>query len=289
MIQLEARAKINLTLDVLYQRSDGYHQVETIMQSITLADTLVLETGPPGEIKFLCSRADLEGPENLVVKAARLLQSYYRQGGARITLGKNIPVAAGLAGGSADAAATLIGLNLLWKLQLGSQELLRLASLLGSDVPFCLKGGTVLARGRGEQIESLRPAPLFSVLLALPEGIPLSTAVVYGSLNLADVKHRPNREIFLQSLYRRDLQSMSLAMANILEEVVLPRWEEVRKLKDQMLSFTPCALMSGSGPTVFGLFLEKKDALMAKQLLQLEGYTAFLSETAPEINYKGDG
>lgn len=260
-VTLKAHAKINLTLDVLSRRSDGYHEVEMIMQSIGLHDTLVFETSR-GDIKLTITGLPVPGePDNLVLKAAQLLQKHSGSGlGAEIHLAKEIPVAAGLAGGSTDAAATLLGLNQLWKLGLERDELMALAAQLGADVAFCLQGGTAIARGIGEILSPLPPAPRFGVLLVKPS-FGVSTKEVYQGLNLDNISLRPNAKAMVKALGSRDLGQVSTELINVLESVTIKMKPEINEHKTR-LKEAGCqgVLMSGSGPTIFGLTSDMPEA-----------------------------
>ncbi|ABO48644.1 4-diphosphocytidyl-2-C-methyl-D-erythritol kinase [Desulforamulus reducens MI-1] len=260
-IRLKAHGKINLTLDVLDRRPDGYHEVEMIMQSISLHDVLEIEEQSK-EISLTVSGISVTAEEdNLVLKAARLLQQVAGTGaGAKIHLQKNIPVAAGLAGGSTDAAATLKGLNALWGLGLSQEQLRQLATQLGADVPFCLAGGTAIARGIGEKLTTLEPAPPFGIILVKPS-FGVSTAEVYQGLRLEHLGKRPNTEAMVKALKERDLGQVARELANVLESVTLrmhPKLEQIKEILRQI----GCTgvLMSGSGPTVFGLTENREKA-----------------------------
>lgn len=254
MLFVKAPAKINLTLDVLHKRPDGYHEVEMIMTTVDLADRIGLERREDGIIRI--SAADRFIPEdrrNLAYQAAELLKHTYGvTEGVTITIEKNIPVAAGLAGGSSDAAATLKGLNKLWKLGRSIDELAELGAKIGSDVPFCVYGGTALATGRGERIRHLPAPPNCWVILAKPK-IGVSTADVYGNLKLDKLSHPPTEQM-IKAIGTKDYRLLCNSMGNVLETVTMDLYPEVRVLKEQMQRFgADSVLMSGSGPTVFGL------------------------------------
>lgn len=259
-LRLNAHAKINLTLDVLSRRPDGYHEVEMIMQSIALHDTLEMELDK--EIVLTVSGIRVTaGQDNLVLRAARLLQQQAGpEAGARIHLHKEIPVAAGLAGGSTDAAAALRGLNRLWNLGLGNEQLVKLAAQLGADVSFCLTGGTAVARGIGEILTPLPPVPAFGVVLVKP-AFEVSTAAVYRGLDLADLGRRPDTPAMVGALQKGDLDLVARNLCNVLESVTLKLHPELQTIKKR-LQEAGCrgVLMSGSGPTVFGLTADQKTA-----------------------------
>lgn len=255
MISEKAKAKINLTLDVLYKRPDGYHEVEMVMQTVDLSDHLLFEERGDSEITLSCGVPYIPlDHRNLAYKAAALLREKLGlKKGIHISIEKNIPVAAGLAGGSSDGAATLRGLNRMWRLGLSLDELALIGAELGSDVPFCVYGGTAIARGRGEIIERLpSAAPLWVVLVKPP--IAVSTADVYGNLNARQISSHPNTHAMVQALQTGDVEQIVNSLGNVLENVTFAMYPEVEKLKQQMVKFGAMgALMSGSGPTVFAL------------------------------------
>lgn len=250
----KAPAKINLSLDVLHKRTDGFHEVKMIMTTIDLADRVELVELASDEIKIIShNRFVPDDQRNLAYQAALLLKK--RCGvrkGVSIAITKVIPVAAGLAGGSSDAAATLRGLNRLWKLGLSLDELAELGAEIGSDVSFCVYGGTALATGRGEKIQHIDTPPHCWVVLAKPT-IGVSTADVYRNLNLSAVTH-PDVEGMIEGIKEQDFDQICSLLGNVLEDVTLKMYPEVANIKDQMKRFgADSVLMSGSGPTVFGL------------------------------------
>ncbi|MGB2993514.1 MAG: 4-(cytidine 5'-diphospho)-2-C-methyl-D-erythritol kinase [Paenisporosarcina sp.] len=254
MLYVKAPAKINLTLDVLHKRPDGYHEVEMIMTTVDLADRIGLEPRTDGQIRIIS--ADRYVPDdhrNLAYQAAKLLRDTYRvKEGVTITLEKKIPVAAGLAGGSSDAAATLKGLNYLWDLKLTADQLAEHGAKIGSDVSFCVYGGTALATGRGEHIQELPAPPNCWIILAKPS-IGVSTADVYGGLKMNEVVH-PKTQDMIRAIHEKNYELMCEAMGNALESVTLKLHPEVSMIKEQMMKFgADAVLMSGSGPTVFGI------------------------------------
>ncbi len=251
---MKAPAKINLSLDVLHKRQDGYHEVEMIMTTIDLADRVELSLLPNDDIRISSqNRFVPDDQRNLAYQAAKLLKDRYQiKQGVRIEIEKNIPVAAGLAGGSSDAAAVLRGLNRLWGLGLTLDELAELGAEIGSDVSFCVYGGTALATGRGEKIKKLPPPPSCWVVLAKPL-IGVSTADVYRRLNLENIQH-PNTRGMIQAIENADFPGVCRNVGNVLEDVTLKLYPEVAQIKDQLQRFgADAVLMSGSGPTVFAL------------------------------------
>nr|WP_106782148.1 4-(cytidine 5'-diphospho)-2-C-methyl-D-erythritol kinase [Lysinibacillus timonensis] len=254
MLYVKAPAKINLTLDVLYKRPDQFHEVEMIMTTVDLADRIGLETRNDGLITISSTSSIVpDDNRNLAYQAAQLLKDTYGiEKGVSITIDKEIPVAAGLAGGSSDAAATLRGLNEVWDLNLSLDKLAELGAKIGSDVSFCVYGGTAVATGRGEKIEHISAPPTCWVVLAKPK-IGVSTASVYGGLNLADIEH-PNTNQMIQAIKENDYELMCNSLGNVLESVTFKLHPEVVMIKEQMRKFgADGVLMSGSGPTVFGL------------------------------------
>ncbi len=251
---VKAPAKINLSLDVLGKRQDGYHEVKMIMTTIDLADRLELMELAEDRIEILShNRYVPDDQRNLAYQAAKLLKEKFNvKKGVSITIEKTIPVAAGLAGGSSDAAATLRGLNKLWNLGLTIDQLAELGAEIGSDVSFCVYGGTAIATGRGEQIKHIKTPPSCWVILAKPH-IGVSTADVYGNLKLNRVTH-PNVDKMVDVINAGDYKGICDTVGNVLEDVTFAMHPEVARIKAQMKRFgADAVLMSGSGPTVFGL------------------------------------
>lgn len=254
MLYVKAPAKINLTLDVLYKRPDNYHEVEMIMTTVDLADRIGLEPRTDGQIKIISTDRFVPNDErNFAYQAAKLLKDTYGiTEGVSIKIDKEIPIAAGLAGGSSDAAATLRGLNEMWNLNLTMDELAEHGAKIGSDVSFCIYGGTALATGRGEKIKELPAPPTCWVVLAKPK-IGVSTADVYGGLKLEGIKH-PDTKQMIEAIETQDYELLCKCLGNVLETVTFKLHPEVITIKEQMQRFgADAVLMSGSGPTVFGL------------------------------------
>ncbi|MEG9461002.1 4-(cytidine 5'-diphospho)-2-C-methyl-D-erythritol kinase [Bacillus amyloliquefaciens] len=250
----KAPAKINLSLDVTSKRPDGYHEVEMIMTTIDLSDRIELTELPENVIRVAShNRFVPDDQRNLAYQAAKLLKERFQvKKGVSIMITKVIPVAAGLAGGSSDAAATLRGLNRLWDLKLSVEELAELGAEIGSDVSFCVYGGTALATGRGEKIRHISAPPHCWVVLAKPT-IGVSTAEVYRRLNLQQVRH-PDVQAMIDAIEEKSFQKVCGQLGNVLESVTLSLHPEVAMIKNQMKRFgADAVLMSGSGPTVFGL------------------------------------
>ncbi len=251
---VKAPAKINLSLDVLHKRPDGYHEVKMVMTTIDLADRVELTDLYCDTIQIISHNRFVPDDErNLAYQAAKLLKEKFGiRRGVSIAITKHIPVAAGLAGGSSDAAATLRGLNKLWGLGLSLDELAEIGAEIGSDVPFCVYGGTAVATGRGEKIEHIPAHPPSWVILAKPT-IGVSTADVYRNLNLQSVDH-PNVDGMVAAIKEKNYEKICALAGNVLESVTLNMHPEVAQIKEQMKRFgADVSLMSGSGPTVFGL------------------------------------
>lgn len=252
---LPAQAKINLSLDILGLLPGGYHRLETVMQSLTLHDRLEFTSAADG-IMVSCDSPEVPaGPGNLVYRAAELMQRQAGGVGAgvHIHLHKEIPVAAGLAGGSADAAAALLGLNKLWGLNWPLAKLIELGAQLGSDVPFCLAGGTMLARGRGEQLATLPALPSMGVVLLKPP-LAVSTAEVYHGYDRCPAVRERYTPALVQAVNRGDFYGICATLGNALEVVTTSRHPVVSELKESLRAAGAAGvLMSGSGPTVFGL------------------------------------
>jgi len=255
-ISVKAYAKINLGLDVLRKREDGYHDVCMIMQSLDLHDNITINKSTTEGIKITTNLSYLPNDQgNLVYKAAALfLETISVNEGLTITLDKVIPVAAGLAGGSSDAAATLHGLNELYHAGLTLEELKKLGVKLGADVPYCLMLGTALSEGIGEILTPLSPMPECSILLVKPE-INVSTKYVYENLRLSTSITHPDITAMRASLSKGDLMALTKTMDNILQTVTITNYPIITSIKDKMKELGALtSLMSGSGPTVFGIY-----------------------------------
>ncbi len=253
-LSIKAPAKINLALDVLFKRSDGYHEVNMVMTTIDLADRLDFTLLEEDVIQVESSSGVIPiDKRNLAYQAARLLKERYDvKKGCKIEISKKIPVAAGLAGGSTDCAATLRGLNKLWQLGLSLDELAQLGSEIGSDVAFCVYGGTAIATGRGEKIKRIPAPPPAWVILAKPT-VGVSTADIYRQLNLEMCEH-PNIPAMVKAIEEHNYIHMCKQLGNTLEDVTLQLYPNVAKIKEKMKRLgADGVLMSGSGPTVFGL------------------------------------
>ncbi|MDF2485811.1 MAG: ispE [Herbinix sp.] len=281
-ITVKAYAKINLGLDVLRKRSDGYHDVCMIMQSLDLHDKITINRTQTEGIVIRTNLFYLpNNQDNLVHKAATLfLQTLGTQEGLTIELEKHIPVAAGLAGGSSDAAATLIGLNQLYQTGLSLTELQKLGVKLGADVPYCLMLGTALSEGIGEVLTPLTPMPSCTILMVKPD-ISVSTKYVYENLKLTESIVHPDIEAMKTALVNKDLYTLTKTMDNILQTVTVKDYPIISDIKEKMKELGALtSLMSGSGPTVFGIFQNRelaKKALFYFRKHQHYGKQVFLS------------
>lgn len=256
-----AYAKINLGLDVVKRLPDGYHQVKMIMQNIGIHDELTFEKAEH-TVTILTDSEELPTDENnLIYKAAMyLFDKYSISSGLRVRLRKNIPIAAGLAGGSTDAAATLKGINILFGLGLSTEELMKHGSAIGADVPYCILGGTALAEGIGEKLTPLPPIPACHILVAKPE-INVSTKYVYEHLDLQAVTRHPDINGMTAAIKAGQLDGITNRMENVLETVTVPAYPVIADIKERMLCLgAENSLMSGSGPTVFGIFRDRDTA-----------------------------
>lgn len=274
-INLKSRAKINLSIDVLGKREDGYHIVEMIMQTIDLYDNIQLKELSEDTIlvKSECSYIPLN-EDNIVYKAARLIkEKMHIKKGIEIFIQKNIPVAAGMAGGSSNAAAVLVGLNKLWKLELSEDELRELGLELGADVPFCIAGGSALAEGIGEKLTYIDGLNEDVKILVCKPDIFVSTKEVYQSLDFENIENRPDNKLLIESLKNDDIYAVSQNMVNVLEGVTSKKYEDIQNIEKIIMKNNALgSMMSGSGPTVFGLFVNGNDAVRAKEEL-LETYS----------------
>ncbi|HDG4498337.1 TPA: 4-(cytidine 5'-diphospho)-2-C-methyl-D-erythritol kinase [Staphylococcus pseudintermedius] len=261
MIYETAPAKINVTLDTLYKRDDGYHEVEMIMTTIDLSDRLSFEKRNDSRIVLKVDETFIPSDDrNLAYRAALLMKETYQiKQGVTITLEKNIPVAAGLAGGSSDAAATMRGMNRLFELNRSLDELSELSAAIGSDVPFCVYGTTALCKGRGEILEILPKTPSAWVIVAKPQA-GLSTPEIYGGLDLSQ-PFPVHTEQCLKAIEENDYDALCKSLSNRLEPVSMQLQPEIAKIKTNMLNNgADGALMSGSGPTVYGFAQRERQA-----------------------------
>lgn len=274
-LELKALAKINLGLDVLGVRENGYHDVRMVMQTIYLYDNVsIRKTEEPG-IRLKTNLHYLPVDEkNIAYKAAKILMDEFEiQGGVDITLDKHIPVAAGMAGGSSNAAAVLVGMNKLFQLGLREKELMERGVQLGADVPYCIMRGTVLAEGIGEILTPLSPLPKCYVLVAKP-GISVSTKMVYEKLDSHEIEEHPDIDGIVAGLEEGNLKKIAGSMGNVLERVTIEEYPIIEEIKEVMKNSGALnAMMSGSGPTVFGIYDNKILAKQAQQKIKKLGLT----------------
>jgi 4-diphosphocytidyl-2-C-methyl-D-erythritol kinase len=283
-IEVKANAKINLSLDVVRKRPDGYHDLKMIMQSVTLCDDIRIELNNRREFAARSNLRYLPGDErNLAVKAARAFFDFTGDGkaGAFIGISKRIPVCAGLGGGSSDAAAVLKGLNDLTGAGLALNKLSEIALTLGSDVPFCLAGGTALAEGRGEILTPLGDFPRCHIVIAKPD-FPIPTPELFARLDCGAIKCRPDTDGQLLAINAGDLAEAGRRCFNVFESVLPRVYGEVREIERELLdNGARCACMSGTGPSVFGIFLTEADARSALDAVSGGKRKAFLCKPSP--------
>lgn len=272
-IVCKAMAKVNLGLDVLRRRQDGYHEVRMIMQSVDLYDVLTFEKTEAAGIVIRTNKKNIPTDQrNLIYKAADLLmQKYSITDGLCVTLEKRIPMAAGMAGGSTDAAAVFVAMNKLFSLHMTQESMCELAVTIGADVPYCIVGGTVLAEGIGEKLTKLADAPVCTLLIAKPS-VGVSTKYVYENLHADKLRQHPDIDGMLTAICEDDLDGVAKRLGNVLETVTVKAYPVIEKLKSWMIEHGAVnALMSGSGPTVFGIYKEAQEAQRAcEQLRKLD-------------------
>ncbi len=280
LLEMNAPAKINLSLDVLKRREDGYHELRMIMQTVGLQDTVILESAGSG-IEIACSNRYVPcGNDNTVYKAASLLKERYGiKDGLRIRIIKRIPVAAGLAGGSSDAAAVLKGMNGMFCLGLTPEQLAAAGKEVGADVPYCIRGGTMLAEGIGELLTALPSFSGVDVIILKPK-VGVSTAWVYKNLKLDRIAARPDTERLIAAIGAKDIGALAKNMENVLETVTIPQYPIVSAAKEKLVVLgAEGSMMSGSGPSVFGLFSSRAKAAAAAEKLRDKNWECYLTKT----------
>ena len=280
MLQLNAPAKINWFLSVLGKRQDGYHDISSLVQCIDLHDILLFEHSDT--LELISEIPDLPAEKNLVFRAARrMMEIAERKRGVRITLVKNIPLAAGLGGGSSDAASTLVGLDRLWGTGLGPELLRDIGAAIGSDVPFFIGNIYAIMEGRGERIHPLQGASEMTLLLVNPL-IPVSTAWAYEACQIRLTKKPVDIKLFCQTLARKDFDTLNSMLVNDLEMAVIAAHPEIGRIKESLYRLgASAAAMSGSGSTVFGVFLSADEALSASR--HMEGYWCRVVRTLTHV------
>lgn len=269
-MRLRALAKINLGLDVLRKREDGYHEVRMIMQTIQMYDVLEIQKSDTPGITLTTNLPYIPTDEkNLVYQAAKLLMDeFHIQEGISMNLEKFIPVAAGMAGGSSDAAAAFVGVNRLFNLGLSEEELMKRAVKVGADVPYCIMRGTALAEGIGEKLTRLPQLPHCYVLVGKP-GVNVSTRLAYENLNLAGISRHPDIDGMIEDISRGDLYAMVSRMENVFEPGIIGKYPVIQEIRDLMETEGALkAMMSGSGPTVFGIFDDEEKMAKAAAVLR---------------------
>ena len=272
VISLKAPAKVNLFLEILGKRDDGFHEIETIMQEIDLADSLQFEETQEG-VTLECNDKNIPAnQDNLVCKAANLiLEECGIRKGVIINLEKNIPVGAGLGGGSSDAATTLKALNSLWKVGLNNEELMEFAAKLGSDIPFFINGKTALCRGRGELITPVEVRNRMDYIILFPR-VHISTETIYKNLKIDLTKKRKDVSFFLDALKYSEVAGISKLLFNRLEEIIFATYPDLLQVKSTLESFDFCGLsISGSGSAFFGLCNDRHQAEVIKSKIELSG------------------
>lgn len=269
-LQLKAYGKINLALDVLRKREDGYHDLDMIMQMVDVYDDIIIEKNNIKDIVVKTDKAVLSnGKDNLAYMAAKTLMDEFRiSQGVIITINKRIPIAGGMAGGSSDCATTMIGINQMFNLGLDKKALMERGVKLGADVPYCILGGTAIARGIGEVLTPLKTPPQCHVIIAKPP-VSVSTAFVYGHIRPNQIKKHPDVEKMVEAINNQDLKMLAGLLSNVMEEVTIPEYPIIQDIKEVMLENGALnSIMSGSGPTVFGLYDDKESAEKTVELLK---------------------
>lgn len=272
-IKRRAYGKINLGLDVLRKRADGYHDVKMIMQMVSVYDELTFRKIPDKEIRIVTNKEELPfNEDNLIYKAAKLMMERLNsEEGISVVLKKNIPIAAGMAGGSTDAAATLLGLNELLEGNIPMEELLSMGVKIGADVPYCILQKTALSEGIGEVLTPLPAPPACGLLIGKPD-IHVSTKYVYENLQADTLKSHPDIDGMRKAIEEQDLEGITSRMENVLETVTIQKYPVIGEIKEAMMKAGAInALMSGSGPTVFGVFAFRERAEKAKEELAKSG------------------
>jgi len=275
----KAYAKINLTLDVLGKQSTGYHEMEMIMQQIDLYDQIIIEDSEVFQMTSSSKELPLK-EDNLVFKAYKQMQEISKiEKPVHIHIEKNIPIAAGLAGGSADAAATYLALNRHWKMDLSLDELIKLGVQIGADIPFCLFGKTALAQGIGEKLTRISSFKDYSILIVNP-GYGVSTPKIFQNLDLQNIKKRPNTKLALESIDSGNLELLIQSMHNVLGDVTTRIHKDLIDIIDEIESNKALkAMVSGSGPTVFGIFENEDTAQIAYESMKNKYPIVIISKT----------
>lgn len=279
-MQIKAYAKINIALDVVGKREDGYHLLKMIMQTIDIYDLIGIEKAPQN-IVLSCNKGFIPTDNrNLAYKAAELfINKYNIKQGVYINIKKNIPVAAGLAGGSTNAAAVLKGMNLIFNVNAEESELMDLALSIGADVPYCIQGGTALCEGIGEKIKPLKSFRNHILVIVKPN-FGVSTKEVYGSLDINKIFKHPDIDSLIKAMTREDLYYVANNMKNVLENVTIKKHGLLKDIKNEMMKMNALgALMSGSGPTVFAFFDDMQKAQICYDRMKMQYKEVFITRT----------
>ncbi len=274
-LELKAYGRINLGLDVIRKRPDGYHDLDMVMQMVDVYDDVTLTRLEGTEIVVRTDTAVLSnGKDNLAYMAAKMLMDEFGiVQGLEITIRKRIPIAGGMAGGSSDCAATLTGVNQMFNLELSKEELMERGVRLGADVPYCILGGTAIARGIGEILTPLPTPPKCHVIIAKPP-VSVSTAFVYGNIKPDEIEKRPDIEAMVSAIKAQDLYKLAKSLYNVMEDITVPQYPVIQEIKTIMLENGALnSIMSGSGPTVFGLYDDIEKAEQTVKLLKAKGLT----------------
>lgn len=274
-LELKAYGKINLGLDVIRKRPDGYHDLDMVMQMVDVYDDVTLTRLEGTEIVVRTDTAVLSnGKDNLAYMAAKMLMDEFGiVQGLEITIRKRIPIAGGMAGGSSDCAATLTGVNQMFNLGLSKEELMERGVRLGADVPYCILGGTAIARGIGEILTPLPTPPKCHVIIAKPP-VSVSTAFVYGNIKPDEIEKRPDIEAMVSAIKAQDLYKLAESLYNVMEDITVPQYPVIQEIKTIMLENGALnSIMSGSGPTVFGLYDDIEKAEQTVKLLKAKELT----------------
>lgn len=292
-IYLKAYGKINLALDVLRKREDGYHDVRMVMQTVGIYDGIEMIKTDTGNIEIETNLFYLPVDENnIVYKVAKMMfDEFHITSGLKMKLKKFIPVSAGMAGGSADAASVMFGINKMFGLRLSNQQLMERGVKIGADIPYCIMRGTALSEGIGEKLTKLPDMIKCSVLIAKPP-VSVSTKFVYENLNLSKVTNHPDIDGMVSAIAQQDLEGVAKRMGNVLETVTIKEYPVIQDLKNIMLEEGALnALMSGSGPTVFGLFRDEEVAYRAKERIKSSGITkqAYVTDFYLPMDRKKNG
>lgn len=274
-LELKAYGKINLGLDVIRKRPDGYHDLDMVMQMVDVYDDVILTRLEGTEIVVRTDTTVLSnGKDNLAYMAAKMLMDEFGIAqGLEITIRKRIPIAGGMAGGSSDCAATLKGVNQMFDLGLGKEELMERGVRLGADVPYCILGGTAIARGIGEILTPLPTPPKCHVIIAKPP-VSVSTAFVYGNIKPDKIEKRPDIEAMVSAIKAQNLYKLAESLYNVMEDITVPKYPIIQEIKTVMLENGALnSIMSGSGPTVFGLYDDIEKAEQTVELLKAKELT----------------